>query len=278
VEIQEGKTLICHDRKRAGQQKGVYYEIPVMIVKNSHGKEQANYMPMPFITTHKRNIEQRKSKNPADGYLERDIPFGMYVHELRHDFTLPPGYLAFPMPSSVSDGVTDTSTWSKYFNTIHYTITTLDTLDTCLAHQAEGHPNVVLKRILNGLACDIVAKVLNGTELEVLGKDGEHTEVRLRKKDDDDIVGWARTANLLFAPEKVAPAAPTYLAHQADGHLNVVLKREPNGDRIVDNVPNWTELVVLQEDGDNTLVKRKHGANIVGWARSTDLRRLVRKA
>lgn len=114
-----------------------------------------------------------------------------------------------------------------------------------VAQQSDGHAEVVLKN-MPGPEGSVVAKVPNGQPLTFLADHGDYVRVCWQHTE-----GYARRENVV----KAAPAQ-SFVAKQADGHAEVVLKSSPNSQgSVVAKVPNGQAFVLLGDHGDYVKVR-----------------------
>lgn len=89
------------------------------------------------------------------------------------------------------DGRNPISGWAKSSN-----VQARNAVQTAVAQQAEGHPDVILRSVLGG---DILAKIPNGTRLSVLGQGNGRLHVQV---EGEDLSGWVKVGNVRIFGEQ----------------------------------------------------------------------------
>jgi len=148
-------------------------------------------------------------------------------------------------------------------------------IESAVAQQAEGHPEVVLRDAAG--AGNIVAKVPNGQTLSIIQRHGDQVQVQWDAA-QPPVQGWAKATNIKpMAPESASsqPSSSTPVVdstaafmQQADGHPDVVL-RDGTG-AVVAKVPNLQPVKILQQSGDQVQVQ---WSGVQGWAKVTNVQR-----
>ncbi|KAL1507315.1 hypothetical protein AB1Y20_008161 [Prymnesium parvum] len=122
-----------------------------------------------------------------------------------------------------------------------------------VAQQAEGHPNGVAFRLER--TEEPVDDLPNGTEVLLLEAAGEWSHVAVGERR-----GWVKARNLQYHGPRIA--------RQADGHANGVALRAARAEEPYEDIPNGTELPVLQLDGEWAQVRY---AGATGWVKTRNL-------
>jgi hypothetical protein len=92
------------------------------------------------------------------------------------------------------DGRNPVSGWAKSKN-----VQARHAVQTAVAQQAEGHPEVILRSVVGGA---ILAKIPNGTRLSVLGQGNGRLHVQV---EGEELSGWVKAGNVqIFGEQPVA--------------------------------------------------------------------------
>jgi len=125
-----------------------------------------------------------------------------------------------------------------------------------VAQQKDGHPNVILRAEPGGVLC---ATLQNGTMLRIIETRGDDMFVEVDGR--NPISGWAKSENV-----QARNAAQIAVAHQAEGHPEVILRAVVGGS-ILAKIPNGTRLSVLGQ-GNGRLHVQVEGEDLTGWVKS----------